>query len=106
MRKSSPLIMSAMLGSALLIFAGGFSSASARPRVTLSQCIGNYWSCQAGCYNPNSPLPPDYSVSVCYSNCWSNHAACVDLAFSSLAPASMDQPTKPPKRRPAKKTSN
>jgi hypothetical protein len=106
MRKSNLLIMAAMLGSTLLIFAGEFSPASARPRVTLSQCIGNYWSCVAGCYNPDSPLPPDYSVSVCHSNCWSNHAACVDLAFSSLAPASADRPAKPAKRPSGKKSPN
>jgi hypothetical protein len=82
MRKSIILILAATLGSSALIFAGEFSPASARPRVTLGQCISNYWSCQAGCYNTNSPFPPDNAVGVCYSNCWSNHAACVDLAFS------------------------
>ncbi len=49
MRKSIVLIAAAALGSSVLIASADFSSAVARPRVTLSQCIGNYWSCQLGC---------------------------------------------------------
>ena len=84
MRKSVVLILTAALGLSALIFAGEFSPASARPPVTLSQCIANYWSCRAGCWNPDSPFPPGNGVGYCYSNCWNNHATCVDRAFSNV----------------------
>jgi hypothetical protein len=106
MRKCNLLIMSAMLGSTLLIFAGGFSPASAGPRVTLGQCIENYWSCQASCWDWSRPLPPGPGLGYCYSTCWDNHAVCLDLAFSSSAATAGDQPTTPSKRRAAKKRSD
>ena len=87
MRKSIILIVAAALGSSVLIASADFSSAVARPRVTLGQCIGNYNGCRLGCtYGVVMPPPwgglSDLEYKQCQNACDANHAACVDLAFS------------------------
>jgi hypothetical protein len=96
MHKSIGLIVIAMLASAALMAAGGWSPAAARIKggaPLLNVCIANYYACQNNC-NFWFPLPPPNS---CSRMCDANHAACVDLAYGGNANAARRGPGKKPR---------
>jgi hypothetical protein len=88
------MIGATTLGSAVLIFAGGFSPAAAR--ITLSQCAAINDACRLACFDKGAAIPPEHSSGYCWSQCWDNHAACVDAAMSAVDSGPSNTPPKDP----------
>jgi hypothetical protein len=94
MRRAVKLAVS--VGMSTMVFAVTASSAIARPRVTLNQCVSSWQHCMNYCPGYfDGPLPPSNNPLAdanCRNRCWANHAACVDVALSVNVGATNSSP--------------